>query len=59
MRIPWFLILTVLVCFGMLSMSGCATRTTVVDEPDTEWILAQYRLQPEEVVNARRIKEGW
>ena len=39
---------------------GCAERTpTVATEPDTEWILAQYKDQNPAVVDARRIREGW
>lgn len=48
---------------GILIMScfvgGCVTRQVVKEEPDTEWIVAQYQGQDEAVVNARRIKEGW
>ena len=40
-------------------IGGCVARPIANEEPDTEWIIAQYQGQDEAVVNARRIKEGW
>lgn len=50
------ILITIFICvFG-----GCATRTpSVAVEPDTEWILAQYKNQDPDMVDARRIREGW
>lgn len=43
---------------------GCSDRVTAhpwghEDEPDTEWIMNQYKDGNEVAVNNRRIVEGW
>ena len=47
---------------SIIVLSGCTNRVSpsiAQQEPDTEWIMEQYKGQSEFVVNQRRIKEGW
>lgn len=50
----------ILILIGVIC-SGCLNRekVSVYNEPDTEWILAQYQNNDPDVVDARRINEGW
>jgi hypothetical protein len=63
MRIPWFLLVVLFCAFSLVSMGCTARKKEAIApesvEPDTEWIMAQYRGQNEATVNKRRIQEGW
>lgn len=53
---PWLLICTLFIVFGLFSM-GCTQPRS--EEPDTESILAFYAKHGEKKANEIRNREGW
>lgn len=48
----------IILALALVVIAGCQTRQPRA-EPDTEWVLSQYKGQDPVAVDARRIKEGW
>ena len=54
--------LVIFTLLATLILGGCSKRLEVASvpiEPDTEWIMDQYKDQDPVAVNARRCREGW